>query len=567
MQMRNKRRSRSPQNIQGRKSKKTDNTQSQVSLQKDDSSVDTVKQTNGTMEGNTIDREFFSFLQVRFTVNASKKGTVAMREKLQTLIKTFREADESLVFTVYKTDSNKSNANLYTCAEKNTLQNPKDIPDSITAIGKYFYGAKPNSNGGLVWTQVRIAHTNPIENIIADTEFDLREDGIFVSLQVIQHWEVAQLGFLKNLHPDIDTEAMSLFFNTAAKAYHRSGKIFYGLKVKAPYDGTKKIYDKKKTTPINYRQRTQAVHIEVKAEHKEVATKALKNILASPKFRGRYNCEVRLIPLFDRNSSPYTQDKIRRCIVQHGQYCQCTDMLHCEGIAHLDQKNLTLKKTLRELILALPEAHFINIDLNWKKDSYQILFPKKYDEIARGKIAHLGTYLHREYGDSVLTSLPVEAQQIIHETTWDEEKQRPISKLDKELDDILDAGDALEYVDLELINLQEKPATQKPKISDKFIPLVDNSSVSTFGTVHSNSPKRSTTGLALITGSSSTMSEVTEATMESRVSKMEEDCVEIKNMLRTLINHKTMLDKPAKLTQNSSSESAVPVTPGSAKKA
>ena len=150
MQMRNKRRSRSPQNIQGRKSKKTDNTQSQVSSQNDDSSVDTVKQTNGTMEGNIIDREFFSFLQVRFTVNASKKGTVAMREKLQTLMKTFREADESLVFTLYKTDSNKSNANLYTCAEKNTLQNPKDIPDSITAIGKYFFGAKPNSNGGLV---------------------------------------------------------------------------------------------------------------------------------------------------------------------------------------------------------------------------------------------------------------------------------------------------------------------------------------------------------------------------------------------------------------------------------
>ena len=179
----------------------------------------------------------------------------------------------------------------------------------------------------------------------------------------------------------------------------------------------------------------------------------------------------------------------------------------------------------------------------------------------------MGAYLHREYGDSVLTSLPVEAQQIIHETTWDEEKQRPISKLDKELDDILDAGDALEYVDLELINLQEQPTTQPPKISNKFIPLVDNSSVSTFGTAHSNSPKRSTTGLALITGSSSTMSEVTEATMESRVSKMEEDCVEIKNMLRTLINHKTMLDKPAQLTQNSSSESAVPVTPGSAKKA
>ena len=74
MQSRNKRRSRSPQNIQGKKNKRIENTQDQITIEEDASSVDTVKQTNGTMEGNTIDREYFSFLQVRFPVNASKKG-------------------------------------------------------------------------------------------------------------------------------------------------------------------------------------------------------------------------------------------------------------------------------------------------------------------------------------------------------------------------------------------------------------------------------------------------------------------------------------------------------------
>lgn len=566
MQPRNKRRSRSPQNALGRKNKKLDSMKDQEMKENDDVSVDTVKQTNSTAESNAIDREYFSFLQIRFTVNASKKGTVVLRDKLQTIVKIFRDADETLVFTSYKTDSILSDSKLYTCAAKNTIQNPTDIPDSITALGKYFHGAKPNSNGGMVWAQIRIAHSNPIENIIADTEFELREEGIFVSLQVIQHWEVSQLGFLKNLHPDIDTEAMTSFFNSAAKHFLRSDKICYGLKVKAPYDGTKKIYDKKNTPSHNYRHRIQAIHIEVKAEHKELAIKTLKRILASPMFRKRYNCDVRLIPLFDRKASPYTQEKIKRCIVQHGQFCQCMDIQNCEGIAHLDQKNTTLKKTLRELILSLPEAHFINIDLNWKKDNYQIIFPKKYDGTARGKIAHLGTYLHREYGDAVLASLPVEAQQVIHDTTWDEDKQRPVSKLDKELDDILDAGDALEFVDIELIKTQEKPAAQSPAISDKFIPQLDNSSVSTFGTVPSRSPKLNRSDLAMINRcSSSTMSEVTEATMESRVSKMEEDCDEIKAMLRTLISHKSISEKPALLTQNLSPEMTEPVTPGSVK--
>ena len=48
---------------------------------------------------------------------------------------------------------------------------------------------------------------------------------------------------------------------------------------------------------------------------------------------------------------------------------------------------------------------------------------------------------------------------------------------------------------------------------------------------------------------------------------MAEDCDEIKKMLRTVINHKTILEKSAQLTQNSSFVTAVPVTPGAAKKA
>ena len=79
------------------------------------------------------------------------------------------------------------------------------------------------------------------------------------------------------------------------------------------------------------------------------------------------------------------------------------------------------------------------------------MFPKKYESIAKGKIAHLGTYLHREYGDAVLASLPAEAQLVIQDTTWDDTLQRPVSKLDKELDDIITAGDAIEYVDIELL--------------------------------------------------------------------------------------------------------------------
>ena len=76
-----------------------------------------------SIRSNKQTAEYFTFFQVRIAVNASKKGIVAMREKLQTILKIFRDANETLVFTPYKTDTILSESNLYTCAEKNTLQN------------------------------------------------------------------------------------------------------------------------------------------------------------------------------------------------------------------------------------------------------------------------------------------------------------------------------------------------------------------------------------------------------------------------------------------------------------
>ena len=558
MQLRNKRRSRSP-NRQGRKSKRVEEKpNSTEETPKDDDSVDTVKQNNGSNDNSSIAREFYTFLQVRTAVSPSKKGTVVMRERLIGLFKSLQEADESLIITHYKTDAVQSEDKLFSCPAKHALQSPDAIPESITAIGKFFHGAKPNSNGGMVWAQIRIAHTEPIENVMIDTEFDLRDQQTYLSRQVIQHYDVSQLGFLKNMHPEVDLDSISSFFNSEMGKHSRAKGIEFGLRVKTPYDGTKKVYDKKNTSAFNFRQRLQAIHVEVRSEHKDLATTALKALLASAKFKKRYNCDVRLIPLFDRNSSPYTQEKIKRCIVQHGQHCKSLDMHSCDCIDHLDQKNGTLKKTLRELILQLTDAHFINIDLNWRRDSYQILYPKKYETAAREKIAHIGTYLHREYGDAVLESLSAEAQRVIQDTIWDEDNQRPISKLDQELDDILTAGDAIEYVDLELLKVSDNQQTGSPAISDKFIPRLDDTSVSTFGPTTPTTNKES---LALVTDTQSIVSEVT---IESRVTRMEEDFGEVKDMLKTLIARKATSEKPAKPSQNSTPPKAGTGNTGSA---
>ena len=385
-------------------------------------------------------------------------------------------------------------------------------------------------DGGNVWCQIRIVHTELIDNIVADTKAELSEMGTNLTIQMIQHWDVAHIGFLKNLFWDVDTISLTEFIQTQLSKLHKSEAIMVGLKVKGPFDGKKRD---KKARQIPFRQRVQAVHIDVRGNHAELATTHIKSILQGKLFKRRYSVDVRLIPLFDRRDSPYTQDKIRKCIVQHGQFCKCVDSMACAGIEYLDQKNTKLKLTLREMVVGLPDTHFINIDMNWRGDAFSILFPKKYEEIARDKIAHLGAYLHKHYGDKILPSLPTDAQEIIANTIWDE-LGRHVSQLDQELDDILASDGAIDFIDISLLTEEDiKRPSESPAISNTFVPQLDDHSVSTF---------RDTSGATKVTPSKSSKSKTTnddfstvsDVTMDSRVSKMESNFSDMKSLLQQI---------------------------------
>ena len=286
------------------------------------------------------------------------------------------------------------------------------------------------------------------------------------------------------MHPDVDVDNLHAYLSAALKQSYPATELKLGLKVKTPWDGKKRDI----TKITHFKNRIQAIHLQCEGKHTAITAKVIKIILSSPVFQQRYKCDVRLIPDFDRNSGPYIQDKIRQCITQHAQFCKCVNSNTCKGIDHLDQKNKPLKKTLRQLILELLDAHFINIDLNWSNSGYAIIYPKKYEGIARDRIANLGPYLHKEYGDPILQSLSVEMQQLIHECTWDEETGRLLTKLERELNDILQTGDDLDYVDISLI-ATETIQPNNAVTSNTFIPELDTNSISTFGTVKDKTTK------------------------------------------------------------------------------
>ena len=526
----------------------------------DISDDDTVKVAQRNNDTEKYKFKEVSFLKVSVNVQKALKATASMKTKFQEVFKCLREADDTTVLTHYKLDPTKDENDLFFNERNAILLNEMEIPESITAIGKFFQGCRPRSEGGIIWTQIRILHNEPIHNIIADTRTELKEMNAFVTLQAIQHWNVESIGFLKNLHPDVDNESIQRYFTDEINKLHNKEEILLiGIKVRTPYDGVRK--DPKK--PVKFKDRVQAFHVDVVGDTKEKIRTYLKVILASEEFKIRYKAPVRLVPLYDRRCSPNTQEKIKRCILQHSQFCQSITSMACQGIPSLDSKNRSLKKTMRDLIMELPETNFINVDSNWANTNYIVLFPRKYEETAKEKVVHLAAFLHREYGDKILTSFDVTTQKVIKETTWDKDN-KPISKLDRELDAIIESDDNLEYVDTSFFAEQDSKLTVstnpstifEPKLSDvapvPFIPAVDDATVSTFGTATSRSPgKLSNDGISI---ARTTASEMSMVSVLSRVSKVEESMGDMKSMLQQILS--AQMNRVEKPTQASCSTKA-----------
>ena len=211
-----------------------------------------------TTSANNTDKllsTYATFMTIRFEVKASSKGSGRMRNKLCELYKILLQADTTLQFNKFKCDNKKDKETSKTITNtSDVLSNTDEIPASAIAMSNYFYGARPNSKGGNIWEQTRMMHSEDIDNIIEDTREDFKEKGAQIFKQTIQHWDVTTIGFLTNVHPDIDTENLSEFFGQTLKKINPSEDIEIVLKVKVPYDGKKETLKLKQISDTEFKQ-------------------------------------------------------------------------------------------------------------------------------------------------------------------------------------------------------------------------------------------------------------------------------------------------------------------------
>ena len=113
----------------------------------------------------------------------------------QTLQKNIQDADKFVILTRVKGED-KSDA----------ILQPSDIPPTITKLRIYFEIILPNRKGCNINPCIRLVFYGDHSTIIESSEYNLRQNGIYLYLKLIQHGDTQKYFYLQNFIPDKELE-------------------------------------------------------------------------------------------------------------------------------------------------------------------------------------------------------------------------------------------------------------------------------------------------------------------------------------------------------------------------
>ena len=496
----------------------------------DTSSVDTARQQGNP--SNSIYRRNTLFCDITLRVKAAKKGTEELRAQCQTLLRILQDADDSVILVKYRTGPGTQNdKGEWKISKEVMLSNQEAIPSTITALGQYFHRAKPYSAGGNVYTKIKLAFDGDFATIRTDVDAELMDLGFKLYPQKLQHFDVRQVGFLHLFHPEGNLEFWTGFFCKHLTSRFRK-QTNIGLSSRFLYDGRKMAQGSAR----NKSSRVRAIHVEVVASEAYDVTRALKEILKAEEFRSMYGEKVRLVPLYDREQSLDYNSKVRRMMVQHGQGIKSMSKGTNYDVTYLDEIESTTNLTLRQMIIGLrsreDEQLFFTVDESWNRQGFSLYWATNKEEEGRLMQVHLGAALVRVYGQEAKKFFSLEAQERIDNTTWTEDGV-PQGRIDVELTEMLEEGEAISWINTEAIEELERetvPTAQEAGKNRVYTGMLDTDSVSTFGS-RLISPTRPTRPDRV-----HVEEDVSVITMDTRVSQLEGHLVNLGATMRQLMD-------------------------------
>ena len=107
--------------------------------------------------------------------------------------------------------------------------------------------------------------------------------------------------------------------------------------------------------------------------------------------------------------------------------------------------------------------------------------------------------------------------------------------MDRELDDVLEVGDSLYFIDMSLLATPADHPTI-PIPSDTFIPQLDSQSVSTFGTIKTPRPSTVSASTPTTNLDNDSGTVISAITMDSRISTLESCVSNVEILLKQVVS-------------------------------
>ena len=472
------------------KKPKTDQTETiqDEEMQDDTQSVDTIpastkcNRNNPNLDNNKQDEIIYrknrTYCSLNLKVSASIKGSEEMMTQTKEVLGILQVADDTEALAMYKMDNIINEQNSYEFNSNTILHKQSQFPSSSTNLGKYLHGGRPRSQGGIIYCKICIVHDGDTEDLLLDMDNKLRELGHRIFPQTIQHWDTKKCGFLQLFHPDGDMKRWREWFEKELKNKLKK-TVLLGLTPGFLFDRQKRL-----NTPGKRSEGVRGVHVECLRTDELEITREVKRLLNSKAFNDIYGAPVRFCPLYHREQSAHHNEKVKQLIFQHGQGMQCLDQITIHGLSSLDY-NMTMakkKRTLRHLILSLTSNKdqgkpFHSIDKNYNKTGYILRFKMFYGQEALLCATHVGAYLVKNHGTTIMKEFSTDEQIRIKDTEWSEDNI-PFSKDEKELSLMCENIEQLPWIDTSFID--EQPNTIDLLTKPNIMGIIDDDTVSTF---------------------------------------------------------------------------------------
>ena len=123
------------------------------------------------------------------------------------VLEIIKDADDSACLIMYKMDLERNDEQDFQIQEETTINNQNQFPTSITKLGKFIFGGRPQSKGGMIYSKICVAHDSDREDLLSNIEAEFRDNEYRIFPQTIQHWDTKKIGFLSMFHPDGDMKS------------------------------------------------------------------------------------------------------------------------------------------------------------------------------------------------------------------------------------------------------------------------------------------------------------------------------------------------------------------------